>query len=212
MTLTTLHDFSEADGSAEPSRGSIQAADGKLYGTTPAGGGRLPHLGYGTLFRIDTDGATFDTLHAFVESDGGIPRGALTQAADGNLYGVTTSYGVSGGGAIFKIDASGAAFTMLHSVSFGDGTPSAPLLQSPDGSLYGTTASGGTGPCATVGCGTIFRIDTSGSPFVTLHDFVETDGQGPGPLIQAADGSLWHDVIRRHPHARHRQRRGVLFR
>jgi len=92
--------------------GLIQGSDGNFYGTTMGGGNFKGYSsGYGTVFRITTNGA-LTTLYSFSGPDGETPQGALVQAKDGSLYG-TTSYGGtnfdttrpvnSGYGAIFHI-------------------------------------------------------------------------------------------------------------
>jgi uncharacterized repeat protein (TIGR03803 family) len=190
--LEALHSFAESDGSY-PAAGLLKAADGALYGTTYLGGA----YGDGTIFRLAPD-LTFAVLHSFAYSDGAFPLGGLIQGTDGNLYGATT-----GGlgcdlpyscGTVFRIDPNGASLTTLHRFSGADGmNPLATLLQGADGNLYGTTYRGGpiTFSCPS-GCGTIFRIDTAGGAFTSLHEFLGSDGAGPdGDLIQATDGYLY---------------------
>ena len=68
---------------------------GNFYGTTAGGGG--------IVFRVDVAGKE-SILHTFRGSpDGVYPNGGLTIDASGNLYGVTFSGGVHGGGTIFEI-------------------------------------------------------------------------------------------------------------
>jgi uncharacterized repeat protein (TIGR03803 family) len=70
------------------------------------------------------------------------------------------------------------------------GGPNGPLVQGTDGNLYGTTGGGGTGRCSS-GCGTIFKITTTGT-LTTLHSFDLPDGTSPrGGLIQATDGNFY---------------------
>ena len=188
-TLTTLHDFDLSDGANGPSP-IIQAADGKLYGTTSRGG-LSDCIGdtCGTLFRLDTDGTMFETVHDFELSDGAWPVGGLIQGADGNLYG-TTSLGPPGfSGTIYKIDPDGVLLTTLHKFVPAEGHGQA-LVQASDGNLYGTYTAP-TGSCVGLGCGTIFRVDTDGTTFTPVHDFVFSEGWGPSVLIQAADGELF---------------------
>ncbi len=191
-TLTTLHSFVNSDG-AFPLAGLVQATDGDLYGTTRYGGNSSCYGGCGTVFKIDTSGMSFTTLHSFVYySDGAYPYGGLIRGTDGGLYGTAREFGGSLYGTIFKIDADGAAFTKLHSFVGSDGAyPDAGLMQSGDGNLYGTTAFGGTGSCY-LGCGTIFKIDTSGTTLTTLRDFAGSDGAAPSAgLMLGTDGNLY---------------------
>ena len=134
------HSFSRSDG-LEPHAGLIQAADGNLYGTTAFGGTGSCSFGCGTIFKLDTNGNTFTTLHNFSGSDGYYVLAGLTQAADGYLYGTTASGGAGGYGTVFRIDTNGAAFTTLHSFANSE-QPNTALIQGMDGNLYGTTQLG----------------------------------------------------------------------
>jgi uncharacterized repeat protein (TIGR03803 family) len=122
----------------------------------------------------------------------------------GNLFG-TTSYGGDGTcqsvpplgcGTVFKLDTSGHE-TVLHSFAVDpmDGAyPYAGLIMGKAGNLYGTTQYGGTGTCGSApqsGCGTVFKLDTSGNETV-LHSFTGGDGAVPfAALIADRVGSLY---------------------
>ena len=187
-SLTTLHSFAGPDG-GRPFAGVIQAADGNLYGTTTSGGASGL---YGTIFKIDTNGTTFTTLHDFADIDGANPYGGLVEGADGRLYGTTYVGGVNEVGTIFRIDTNGSNFETLHVFSSAEGAgPYAALIQGAGGFLYGTTTVGGPTTCAS-GCGTVFQIDTNGTTLTTLHGFEDSDGAGPwAGVLQTADGSLY---------------------
>ena len=138
---------------------------------------------------------TFNVLYTFQGlSDGGEPYAGLVRDAAGNLYGTAISSGAFGWGVVFKVDPSGTE-TVLH--SFGDGstdgrTPYAGLVRDKAGNLYGTTYEGGGIGCVD-GCGTVFKVDTTGTETV-LHSFTggTTDGCFPyaGLLLDKA-GNLY---------------------
>jgi uncharacterized repeat protein (TIGR03803 family) len=94
----------------------------------------------------------------------------------GNLYGTTLLGGSSSYGTVFKLDTSGNE-TVLHSfMNAPDGaSPFAGVIMDQAGNLYGTTNQGGTGSCnfGGPGCGTVFRLDTTGKETV-LHSFTNT--------------------------------------
>jgi uncharacterized repeat protein (TIGR03803 family) len=182
--LTYLVFFSELDGS-NPSGALVQGTDGYFYGTTWRGGTSVVSGensgGFGTVFKMNTNGA-LATLYSFSGSnDGANPVGALVQASDGFFYGTTS-------GTIFRISSSGV-FTNLYSFTGGnDGArPYAGLVQGTDGYLYGTTSAGGA-----QGYGTVFRISTNGA-LTTLHSFTGSkDGAYPySALLQGTDGSFY---------------------
>jgi uncharacterized repeat protein (TIGR03803 family) len=183
----TLHSFGGSDGWIPRGR-ILQAADGNLYGTTVYGGAN----GVGNIYRIDTGGSNFATIHDFATTDGANPYAGLIQAPDGFLYGGTWVGGDASVGTLFRIDTAGSVLTTLHSFSTSDGVgPSAALLLAADGNLYGTGIVGGGGACIS-GCGTVYRIATDGDGFATVHTFQPDSGAGPtAGLTQSADGGLY---------------------
>ena len=196
--LTVLYSFNPAgaDG-ALPYAGLVLDA-GNLYGTaTPS-----VLAPYGTVFKIDTAG-NFTVLHTFTSSpgDGADPFDALIIAA-GNLYGTASAGGAFGFGTVFKLNITSGAETVLYSFKGGsDGAnPIAGLLMDAAGNLYGTTVVGGSGTSATCssqtgvgGCGTVFKLDTSGNETV-LHSFTGYPSDGALPyagLVMDAAGNLY---------------------
>ena len=163
------------------------------------------------VLMVTAVGATaqrFRGLHRFDGDDGASPSATLVQGADGNLYG-TTSYGgtgssscwsSSGCGTVFRVTPSGILTTLYSFCSRSgctDGAnPLGALVLGTDGNFYGTTVYGGIRGCAgDLGCGTIFRINLSGT-LTTLYTFCSlgscADGQSPyAGLIQATDGNFY---------------------
>jgi uncharacterized repeat protein (TIGR03803 family) len=179
-----------------PAAGLIQGNDGSLYGTTYRGGAGDA----GSIFKLDTAG-TLTTLHSFnrfSDSLGAYPAAGLIRGLDGSFYGTTSrGFGSGDNGTIFRLGTSGIV-TTLHFFTLSDGAfPYGALIQGSDGSFYGTTASGGTGFCGlpALACGTVFKLDTSGT-LTTLHSFNNSDGAGPyAALIQGSDGSLYGTTV-----------------
>src|SRR5207253_1901456 len=145
-----LHSFgvSDLDGK-NPRGGLVQGIDGALYGTTEDGGSN----GQGTVFKLNPDGTGYSVLHSFTASgdDGRSPSAGLVQGRDGALYGTAYEGGFSSNlyrfGTIFKLNADGTGYSVLHSFSGGPGdgqNPTVPLVQGSDGALYGTTTYGGS--------------------------------------------------------------------
>jgi len=184
-SLTTLYNFGSGTHGAFPYAGLVEATDGSFYGTTSEGGAN----GYGTVFKITARGK-LTTLYNFCSqtncTDGSYPYGGLVQAADGNLYGMTSEGGPNNNGTVFKITARGE-LTTLHSFKGPEGSnPFSGLIQATDGNLYGMTPGLGAH-----GYGTIFKI-TTGGRLTKLHDFAGSDGSYPlGGLVQGTDGSFY---------------------
>jgi uncharacterized repeat protein (TIGR03803 family) len=124
-------------------------------------------------------------LHAFSTSAGYGPSSGVVSDGQGNLYGTTA---IGGYGAVYKIEASGAAST-LHSFDGSDGLTPSTLLRGSDGNFYGTTQSGGA-----YGAGTVFKITPQGA-LTTLHSFSGPDGFAPIVLIWGNDGNLYGTTL-----------------
>jgi uncharacterized repeat protein (TIGR03803 family) len=192
--LTLLHSFSPAgaDG-ASPYAGLVLDAAGNLYGTATASVLAL----YGTVFKIDTAG-NFMVLHTFMGADGAGPTGDLIMDAAGNLYGTTGAGGAFGFGTVFKLNITSSGETVLYSFkggSDGDG-PTGDLIMDVAGNLYGTTIAGGSGTCtgqlALPGCGTVFKLDTSGNETLLYGFKGGDDGALPyAGLVMDAAGNLY---------------------
>jgi len=168
-TLTTLHSFSGADGSA-PSGALVQGPNGDFYGETLTGGKTGSNCAAfgscGTIFKITSSG-TFTTLHKFSGSDGANPSSGLVLGTDGNFYGVTSENGPGDAGTIFQMNRAGKVTTLYSFCSqpgCQDGAnPEGALMQATSGTFYGTTKNGGTDTD-----GTIFSLSMGLGPFVQI--------------------------------------------
>jgi uncharacterized repeat protein (TIGR03803 family) len=197
-TFTTLH-----SGGAFAA-GLILGNDGNFYGTSLAGG----TVGYGWVFKITPSG-TLTTLHNFGRLPSGTyPSAALVQASDGNFYGTTKEGGTNsclyggtnfGCGTLFRITPSGTLttlYTFCSQSGCADGQEPGGLVRGADGNLYGTTGAGGNGVCGSSGgCGTIFKITTTGT-LTTLHSFDRADGALPTTLVQHSNGTFYGTTVR----------------
>jgi len=164
-TKTILHDFAGGVGGGEsPVYGILTLSGAALYGMTKDGG----VANDGTLFKINADGTGFTLLHSFgVHPDNGRkPYGSLIMD-DAMLYGTTKEGGASGYGVIFKIQADGSGYTVLHSFAGGAGgsSPFGGLTLS-GSALYGTASSGGSADL-----GAVFKINTDGTGYTVIHSF-----------------------------------------
>jgi uncharacterized repeat protein (TIGR03803 family) len=189
---TVLHSFTGAplDGKY-PNAGLVRDAVGNLYGTTYLGG----TSDKGTVFKVDTTG-TETVLHSFAggPTDGARPLAALVWDPAGNLYGTTGYGGAFRSGTVFKVDTIGTE-TVLYSFTgrVGGSTPYAALFRDAAGNFYGTTISGGASNNCSGGCGTVFKLDTTGKETV-LHGFRGGTADGANPyssLIRDAAGNFY---------------------
>ncbi len=184
-----LHSFvSDFSDGFTPYAGLIQGHDGALYGTTDQGGSTL----LGTVFRITTDGSSYQVLHTFVSGLGYWPRGALVQGNDGMLYGTTFSGGPENGGStVFRLGTNGLDFAMLHAFPGGSGIWGG-LLQTSDGALYGTTSWTGN-----YDGGVVFRLQTDGTDYAVLHHFASSTiaGAHPNAGLTGRNGALYGTTL-----------------
>jgi uncharacterized repeat protein (TIGR03803 family) len=171
--------------------------NGTLYGTT-GGGGTGEQGSGGTVFSVTPSG-TEKVIHSF---QGGSPDGSFPTFyglidVSGTLYGTTFDGGNGKGcgsgvgcGTVFSITPSGTE-TLLHSFS-GHVAVAPQGLVDVNGVLYGMTYYGGGTGCGGDGCGTVFRITTSGA-FKVLYTFTggTSDGAFPEGSLIDVNGTLY---------------------
>ncbi len=133
---------------------------------------------------------SFATLHTFnATNDGNVPYGALTEGADGNFYGTTSTGGKNSNGTVFSIEPNGSHFKVLNAFSGSNGASQseAALIQADDGNFYGTTFAGGANTF-----GALFQITPSGKLAVLTSFQSGPAGENPaGALVQGANGLLY---------------------
>ena len=195
QTFTVLHEFTGGTNGAQPPAGVVLDATGKIYGVTQYGGS----FNYGTVFEMNAVGKE-TVLHSFLGSEGLYPAGGLLRDAAGNLYGTTADGGTAEGGGcihgcgtVFKRDATGKQTVLYAFTGKADGSgPFANLIRDAAGNLYGTTGYGGNPSCFVgLGCGVIFKVDTTGKETV-LYTFADkTDGKSPEGVIRDGLGNLY---------------------
>lgn len=160
-----------------------------LYGTANYGG----KFGYGTVFKVNTNGTFFQTLHSFTaltgpysstNADGAYPIAGL--ALSGNtLYGTVTEGGVWGDGAVFAVNTDGLGFTNLHSFAGypSDGAEPNGRLILFSNILYGTTYAGDSG------AGGVFAINTDGTGLTNLHSLTMEGYNAASGFSTNSDGA-----------------------
>jgi uncharacterized repeat protein (TIGR03803 family) len=165
---TTLFQFGGTNG-AYP-QGDLILSAATLYGTTMNGGS----VGRGTVFRIDTNGMNFAVLKHFTLADGAYPIAPLTLLGN-TLYGTTSAGGLPSLGTIFRVNTNGTGFVTLFWFTNTTlvGNPGAGLMVSGT-TLYGTAYNG-----LNKGKGAVFKLNTDGSGFAILKNFIGPDGAVP---------------------------------
>ena len=183
--LALMHSFQGGPSDGANPNGDLIQSGSTLYGMTLNGGDH----GFGSIFKISTDGTGYSVLHSFAggAADGSAPYGALMQTGS-TLYGMTNTGGANDLGTIFQIGNDGTGFSLIHTFTGGptDGAnPYGALIQA-GSTLFGETSAGGS-----KNFGTLFRVDTTGANFGLLHSYLGgndyySDGWHPrGTLIRS---------------------------
>jgi uncharacterized repeat protein (TIGR03803 family) len=157
--------YTNSDGSSPAA--ALTISNSTVYGTTSYGG-----IGYGTVFKVNSDGSAFTNLHVFNGTTGKSPVCRLLLAGK-MLYGTTVDLSL-GNGTVFAIGIDGKGFTNLHFFNDDDGSAPYGGLVLSNGRLYGTTKYGGI-----PGRGTVFSVNVDGSGFTNLHSFNGSEGANP---------------------------------
>ena len=151
-----------------------------LYGTTFYGG--LHDAG--TVFKINTDGSGFATLHHFNYTDGQEPQAGLT-LYNNVLYSTTTGGGTYTYGTVFRINLDGSGFTSL--LSFANWANPYGGLVATNNVLYGFGRLGGDAALH----GTVYRLGTGGGGYTEFFDFNGTNGWAPYSTPVLAGNTLF---------------------
>ena len=91
-----------------------------------------------------------------------------------------------------------ATYTVLYRFkgSPDGGVPATSLVRDAAGNLYGGTASGGSSTNCVSGCGTVFKLDTTGAESVLYSFTGKPDGQSPyGALVQDEAGNFYGTTL-----------------
>jgi uncharacterized repeat protein (TIGR03803 family) len=181
-----IRDFSITDSNganpdgADP-RAVLVLSGSTFYGSTRYGGTG----GFGSLFKMNSDGTGFTNIFSFDNANPGTPTAALVVSGS-TLYGTTVQTGSGGFGSVFSLNTNGGGFTNIYSFNGTDGEyPTAGLTLSGN-ILYGTTQNGGAGQ------GNLFQVNTNGGGFTNIYSFTGgSDGANPGSVLVLSGTTLY---------------------
>jgi uncharacterized repeat protein (TIGR03803 family) len=158
--FAVIHDFTGGKDGATGSAGRLLIDQpGHMYGVATVGGANGKGVAF-ELMRTATGAWKLKPIYAFRgQPDAGLPYGALSFDADGNLYGTSYYDGANGLGAVYQLTPGAKHWKerVLYSFAGGaDGMNSiSNVVFDSAGNLYGTTSEGGDPTCS---CGTIFEL------------------------------------------------------
>jgi len=161
-----LHNFAAAPPASDgygSVAGLVQGSDGFLYGVNPNGGAG----GFGTLFKINTNGTTFQVLHNFDVVTGAGPTSTPILHTNGKIYGMTTSGGAFHQGVIYSFDNTLKPFASLFVIWSGKVGTSVGVLG--QGSSNATGVKFGTGPGTFVAANDTYMTATVAAGATTGH-------------------------------------------
>jgi uncharacterized repeat protein (TIGR03803 family) len=177
QSYSVLKSFTGVDG--QNPGATLLLSGNTLYGTTYAGG----LFNAGAIFKINTNGTGFRVLTNFVSpthSNGASPRADLVLSGS-TLYGTTAVGGVYGGGTVFKLSTNGTGLSTILPLGFDTSRyPRAGVVLAAS-TVYGVTY-GGPPPSSPQSYGALFKVNTDGTGYLKMLDFMPlfpTDPQNP---------------------------------
>ncbi len=162
---------------------TMTLAEGTLYGLAEFGG--IDNAG--TLFKLNLDGSGFQTLYRFEERSLALNNimGPTLAVSGSTVFGIT--HGSSNRSAtLYRIDADGSDFQVLHTFTGNRGLGPTPGLHIVDSVLYGAVSAENT-PGGYIQ-GSIYRINTDGTDFQAIRPL-----NGSASFLQL-DGSTFYGI------------------
>ncbi len=183
-TYTKKIDLNHAASGGAAYGGLVYAANGKLYGTTISGGSN----NVGVIFEYDKSTNSYTKKFDMLASSGSVPYGAMVEASNGNLYGLSNAGGANSLGVIYEYNYTTNTYTKKVDLSSTLGsTPFGSMIQASNGKLYGLTRVGGTSAL-----GVLFEYDYTTNTYTKRVDLTAAIGSNPsGSLVEAPNGKLY---------------------
>lgn len=164
---------------------AMYASDGNYYGVSAL------QDGSGYVYCVTPAGSLTKLLTFPSNSVGGVSFVPLLQAADGNLYGATSTGGANGTGTIYKLTL-GGQYTLLYTFPKDWNSYPTALIEGSDGNLYGATL----GQIPSGGYSQLFRVTTSGQyTLLFAMKNITADGACQCIILQGSDGVIYGTAI-----------------
>ena len=190
---TVVHEFSDFANGKTPKGKLFQASNGKLYGTTNAGGNTFfttPN-GTGVLYEYDLILNKYTVIYYFEDYPGDPPINGVIEPIVGKLYG-------SIGYKVYSYDLNTEQFTFVNNI-FTGASMNNELMKASNNLLYVTTAGivSCSGTATSVVNGTISKVNTITNNLDIAYylncNFSDgyNNGSNPSSLIEAQSGKLY---------------------
>lgn len=190
--LVTIRHFGGFDG-AFPAGSLVTDGSGVLYGITSSGG----NAGDGTVYRVSSQGDSFEVIHHFGGKSGRHPIG-LVMGKDGFLYGTTFSGGKAGHGVIFRMKSDGSGYQVVYHFTE-ENDPRPGLITGKDGNIKLLYQAGDLGQPTWQSLEAIIlgdgRSETRGGEFQPTATFSVSTQAELVTAINTANGNAEADII-----------------
>src|SRR5947209_569698 len=166
QSYSFIKNFAGAPNDGDYPAAGLVLIGGTLYGTTEIGGS----LGYGTIFRVNTNGTGYGVVKSFSGSDGAYPAAGLILSGN-TLFGTTTNNDSDVGGRVFRVNTTGAGLTAVKDFSVEHLYPRSGVVLN-GSTLYGVAVP--KTPHYTTGSevlGVVFKVNTNGTGYTVLKGF-----------------------------------------
>jgi len=165
--------------------GLTKSEDGTLFGSFNYGG----QFERGGIFRLNTNGTSYQIIHHFKDIDGKGPRDELYYS-NGYLYGATTFGGANELGTIYKLKIDGSEFIKIYDFpkDLGMNSPTITFLSN---QLFYTAYSGGASKLGFIAI--VDEIEKQGT--VIKEFYPAAGGQPTGKLLMHSNGSIYGTTL-----------------
>ncbi len=182
------YEFGDVGDGANPAGQLLLHPNGLMYGLTSNGGAS----NMGTLFSFNPSNSSYTKLRDFDGSNlGARPKGGLTLASDGTIFGMTSAGGTFDQGVIFSYDPGLDAFNRRYDFDGTIGTAPYGEMVEYNGTFYGLTKYGGN-----FNDGVLFEyvVGSSFDVYVHFNNVDAAFGGEPGGSLVLGNDLIFYGV------------------
>ncbi len=180
----TVYSFGATDVGTTPGGRLNLGLNGKLYGSTLAGGA---YTYYGTIFEFDPDTHNMRSIFDFDNYNRGANvMGSMVQAPNGNIYAAAVGGGANSKGTLIQVDPVSKEWKKLKDFE-GKNQPFGGLMLLLDGRIYGTTCDGNSSFTS----GVLYEIEPITGTYGVRHEFDNATGDNPRGAPVEVNGKLY---------------------
>lgn len=161
----------------------LEVSNGIFYGMAANDN----YLDNGGIFEYNATTGIYTLKHIFDGTNGKAPQGSLIKAANGKLYGLTSTGGANGEGVIFEYDYINNVYTKKKDLFTTLGSyPIGSFFEASNGKLYALTSYDGAN-----NAGTLLEFDYNTNTLTKRFDFSSANGVNPNGGVIERSGVLY---------------------